>query len=316
MSESKKIVKPQRLKKGDVVGVVAPAGPVDPDLLEKGLKTLRGMGLEPLLGKYVHCRRGYLAGKDEERAEDLMSLFANKNVKAIFCARGGYGVNRLLPWLKPNVIRKNPKIFVGASDVTLLLLYLYQKCSLVGFHGPMVAGNFGRYAMKKSKKQFHDLLTGQPEGKIMISPKARTLNPGIATGEITGGCLTLLCRSLKTPFEVQTRNKILLIEDVNEAPYRIDGMLWQLQTAGKFKNIKGIILGEMVNCHPQKSTNGLPEKMYQEIFAGLSVPIITNVPVGHGKEMWTLPFGVSATLDAGAKSIQLKDCGVSSGSTL
>ncbi len=310
MSESKKIVRPERLKKGDVVGVVAPAGPVDPDLLEKGLKTLKRMGLKPLLGEHVLCRRGYLAGKDEERAQDLMSMFANKDVKAIFCARGGYGVNRLLPWLKPNVIRKNPKIFVGASDITLLLLYLYQKCSLVGFHGPMVAGNFGRYAMGKSKKQFHDLLTGQPEGKVMTSPKARTLNPGVARGEIIGGCLTLLCRSLKTPFEIQTRNKILLIEDVNEAPYRIDGMLWQLKAAGKFKDIKGIILGEMVNCFPEKPTNGVQRQMYQEIFDGLSVPIVTNFPVGHGKEMWTLPFGVEAILDADAKSIQLQDCGV------
>jgi muramoyltetrapeptide carboxypeptidase len=310
MSESKKIVRPERLKKGDVVGVVAPAGPVDPDLLEKGLKTLRRMELEPLLGEHVLCRRGYLAGKDEDRARDLMSMFANKDVKAIFCARGGYGVNRLLPWLKPNVIRKNPKIFVGASDITLLLLYLYQKCSLVGFHGPMVAGNFGRYAMRKSKKQFHDLLTGQPEGEVMISPKARTLNPGVARGEIIGGCLTLLCRSLKTPFEVQTRNKILLIEDVNEAPYRIDGMLWQLKAAGKFKDVKGIILGEMVNCFPEKPTNGMLRQMYQEIFDGLSIPIVTNVPVGHGKEMWTLPFGVEATLDTEAKSIQLQDCGV------
>lgn len=311
MSESKKIVRPERLKKGDVVGIVAPAGPVDPDFLEKGLKTLRRMGLRPLLGKYVLCRRAYLAGKDEERARDLMSMFTNKDVKAIFCARGGYGVNRLLPWLKPNIIRKNPKIFVGASDITLLLLYLYQKCSLVGFHGPMVAGNFGRYAMKKSKKQFFDLLTGQPEGKTMVSSQAHTLNPGVTKGEIIGGCLTLLCRSLKTPFEIQPRNKILLIEDVNEAPYRIDGMLWQLKAAGKFKDIKGIILGEMVNCFSEKSTNGVQRQMYQEIFDGLSVPIVTNFPVGHGKEMWTLPFGVEATLDAGVKSIQLKNCGVS-----
>ena len=312
MRESKKFIKPERLKKGDVVGVVAPAGPVDPDLLKKGLKVLKSMKLEPLLGNHVLSRWGYMAGKDEDRAADLMSMFENKNVKAIFCARGGYGVNRLLPWLKPNIIRKNPKIFVGASDITLLLLYLYQKCSLVGFHGPMVGGNFGQYAMKKSKKQFYDLLTGQTEGKTMVSPQARILNLGVARGEITGGCLTLLCRSLKTPFEVQTRNKILLIEDVNEAPYRIDGMLWQLKAAGKFKNLKGIILGEMVNCHPQNSGNGLrgQGQMYQEIFDGLPIPIVTNFPIGHGKEMWTLPFGVEATLDVEAKSLQLKHCGV------
>lgn len=310
MNESKKLILPRKLEKGDLVGVVAPAGPVDPDLLENGLAVLKKMKLVPLLGKHVLSRTGYLAGKDEDRAEDLMSMFENKDVKAIFCARGGYGVNRLLPWLKPKVIRKNPKIFVGASDITLLLLYMYQKCSLVGFHGPMVGGNFGRHAMKKSRKQFYNLLTGQSEGKTMVSSQARILKSGVAKGEIIGGCLTLLCRSLKTPFEVQTRNKILLIEDVNEAPYRIDGMLWQLKAAGKFKGIKGIILGEMVNCHPKKTGNGLSRQMYQELFDGLSVPIVTNFPVGHGKEMWTLPFGVQATLDAEAKSIKLKHCGV------
>jgi len=309
MSESKKLTRPRKLEKGDAVGVVAPAGPVDPELLEKGLKVLRSMKLEPILGKHVFSRRGYLAGKDEDRADDLMSMFENKDVKAILCARGGYGVNRLLPLLKPNVIRKNPKILVGASDITLLLLYLTRKCSMVAFHGPMVEGNFGQYDMKKTKKQFHDLLTGQPGGKTLVSPKAGVLRPGVGKGEITGGCLTLLCRSLGTPYEVQTRNKILLIEDVNEAPYRIDGMLWQLKAAGKFRDVKGIVLGEMVNCHPKKSGNGVTGQYYQEMFDGLSIPIVTNFPIGHGREMWTLPFGVPATLNAEAKTIQLQHCG-------
>jgi muramoyltetrapeptide carboxypeptidase len=310
MSESKKLTRPKRLKEGDVVGVVAPAGPVDPELLEKGLKILRGMKLKPVLGEHVLSRRGYLAGKDEDRADDLMSMFKNPDVKAILCARGGYGVNRVLPLLKPGIIRKNPKIVVGASDITLLLLYLAKKCSLVAFHGPMVGGNFGQYGMKKTKKQFQDLLTGQPEGKTLMSAQAKVLRPGIGKGEITGGCLTLLCRSLGTPYEIQTRNKILLIEDVNEAPYRIDGMLWQLKAAGKFKDVKGIVLGEMINCHPKKPGNGAGGNYYQEMFDGLSVPIVTNFPIGHGKEMWTLPFGIDATLNAEAKTIQLKHCGV------
>lgn len=292
------------------MGVVAPAGPVNRELLEKGLKILRGMKFNPVLGEHVFSRRGYLAGSDEDRAEDLMSMFKNPDVKAIICARGGYGVNRLLPLLKPAIIRKNPKIVVGASDITLLLLYLEKKCSLVAFHGPMVGGSFGQYGMKKTKKQFRDLLTGQPEGKTLVSAQARVLRPGVGKGEITGGCLTLLCRSLGTPYEIQTRNKILLIEDVNEAPYRIDGMLWQLKTAGKFKDVKGIVLGEMINCHPKKSANGAGRLYYQEMFDGLSIPIVTNFPIGHGREMWTLPFGINATLNAEAKTIQLKHCGV------
>lgn len=310
MSESKKLIRPRKLKEGDAVGVVAPAGPVDTEFLEKGLKVLKGMKLTPVLGKHVLSQRGYLAGKDENRADDLMSMFKNPDVKAILCARGGYGVNRLLPLLKPALIRKNPKIVVGASDITLLLLYLAQKCSLVAFHGPMVGGNFGQYGMKKTKKQFHDLLTGRAEGKTLVSPKAGVLNPGVGKGEITGGCLTLLCRSLGTPYEIQTRNKILLIEDVNEAPYKIDGMLWQLKAAGKFKDVKGIVLGEMVNCHPKKTGAGAMGHLYHEMFDGLAIPIVTNFPIGHGKEMWTLPFGVSATLNAEAKTIQLQHCGV------
>ena len=310
MSETKKLIRPKKLKKGDAVGIVAPAGPVDPELLEKGLKIIRSFQLEPVLGEHLFSKRGYLAGKDEDRADDLMSMFKNQDVKAILCARGGYGVNRLLPLLKPGIIRKNPKILVGASDITLLLLYLAKKCSLVAFHGPMVGGNFGQYGMKKTKKQFHDLLTGQSAGKMLVSAQAHVMKPGIGKGEITGGCLTLLCRSLGTPWEIQTRNKILLIEDVNEASYKIDGMLWQLKAAGKFKDVKGIVLGEMIDCHPKKSGNGAKTHYYHEMFDDLSIPIVTNFPIGHGKEMWTLPFGVDATLNAEAKSIQLKHCGV------
>ena len=310
MSETKKLTRPKKPKKGDQVGIVAPAGPVDREFLEKGLKVLRSMKLEPVLGKHLFSQRGYLAGKDEDRADDLMSMFENQDVKAILCARGGYGANRLLPLLKPAIIRKNPKILVGASDITLLLLYLAKKCSLVAFHGPMIGGNFGQYGMKKTKKQFHDLLTDQPAGKTLVSAQAHVLRPGVGKGEITGGCLTLLCRSLGTPYEVQTRGKILLIEDVNEPPYKIDGMLWQLKAAGKFRDVKGIVLGEMIDCRTKKSGNGVMADYYHEMFDGLKIPIVTNFPIGHGREMWTLPFGVPATLDAEAKTIQLKHCGV------
>ncbi len=292
------------------MGVVAPAGPVDPEHLEKGLKVIERMSFVPLLGRHVSARTGFLAGSDENRAQDLMDMFVNPDVKAIFCARGGYGVNRVIPLLNPGVIRKNPKIIVGASDITLLLLYLQQKCSLVAFHGPMVAGNFGRHAMKKTKKQFQNLLMGEADGKKLLSPQAKVLRPGVAEGKLAGGCLTLLCRSLGTPYEIETRNKLLLIEDVNEPPYKIDGMLWQLKAAGKFRNIKGIILGEMVNCGSPKEKKKSLEAIYKDVFDACSVPILHNFPVGHGKEMWTFPIGVDATLDADAKSLQLKNCGV------
>ncbi|MFQ5444814.1 MAG: LD-carboxypeptidase, partial [Nitrospinales bacterium] len=226
MPDKNNLIQPKKLKKGDAVGIVAPAGVVNAVELEKGIEVFKRKGLRPVLGKHVFARDKYMAGTDAQRAEDLMLMFENPEIKAIVCVRGGYGVNRILHFLSAKTIRQNPKIVVGASDITILLIYLMQKCSLVPFHGPMVAGNFGRYPMKKTKKQFFDLLFGRTEGKKMTSAQARILNPGLAKGPVTGGCLTLLCRSLGTPFEIQTEGKILILEDVSEPPYRIDAMLW------------------------------------------------------------------------------------------
>ena len=305
MAKSKEIIRPENLQPGDLLGVVAPAGPVDAEVLEKGLKALKRRGFKILVGKHVLSRDRFLGGSDDERAEDLVAMFENSAVKGIICARGGYGVNRILHRITPRLVRKNPKIVIGASDITLLLLHLYQRCGLVGFYGPMAAANFGCHPMKTSGKQFVDLLTGKPEGKKLTFAKAKVLRPGKAKGILTGGCMTLLCRSLRTPYEVDTCNKILFMEDVNEAPYRIDGMLWQLQKAGKFKDVRGIILGEMVGCHPRSKQEGTLQDIYDDVFSELDIPILSGLPIGHGKEMWTLPIGASASLDAGAKKIQL-----------
>jgi muramoyltetrapeptide carboxypeptidase len=305
MAKSKEIIRPENLQSGDLLGVVAPAGPVDPEALGKGLKVLKRMGFQLLVGKHVLSRDRFLGGTDDERADDLVSMFENPKVKGIICARGGYGVNRILHWFTPKLVRQNPKVVIGASDITLLLLHLYQRCGLVGFHGPMVAANFGCHSMKASRKQFVDLLAGKPDGKKLSFAKAKVLRPGKAKGIMTGGCLTLLCRSLKTPYEVDTRNKILFMEDVNEAPYRIDGMLWQLQRAGKFKDVRGIILGEMVGCQPRSKEEGTLQDIYSDVFSELNIPILSGLPIGHGKEMWTLPVGLPAAFDAGAKELRL-----------
>ncbi len=302
--------RPKRLKQGDRVGVVAPAGPVDPENLEKGLRTLKRMKFLPVVAKHVLARDRHLAGTDEQRTQDLNDLFGDKNIKGIFCARGGYGSNRVLSGLDPSVIRRNPKVFVGSSDITLLLLFLVQECSLVAFHGPMVAGNFGRYPMPKSKRQFCEILLGKKAGKRLTAKGARVFNPGIAEGKMTGGCLTLLCRSLGTPWEIKTRNRILLIEDVNEPLYKVDGMLWHLKQAGKFKGIRGVVFGEMVNCQPSKKAGGSFKEILRDVFADSSFPILTNFPAGHGREMLTLPMGVEARLDTKSKSLEFENCGV------
>ena len=303
------IQKPAKLKKGDCVGIVAPAGVVDSEPLRQGVDVIRRMGFEPLLGKHVLSRHRYLAGTDEERSADIMAMFADPQVKAIFCARGGYGADRVIAHLKPGVIRRNPKIFVGSSDITLLLIYLYQKCSLVTFHGPMVAGSFGRQPMAQTQKQFKGLLTGDPSARTLSDPGIRVLRPGSAKGKVIGGCLTLLCRSLKTSYEIDTRDKIMLIEDVNEPLYRIDGMLWQLKRAGKFKDVKGVVFGEMINCRSDQHGGSL-EEIAEEVFAGETFPVFLNAPVGHGSEIWTVPFGVEAKLDTKTKLLQLTGSGL------
>jgi len=306
-----RLIRPKKLKQGDMVGVVAPAGPVDPEHLEAGLSVIRGMGFQPVLGRFVNDRKHFLAGEDADRADDLMVMFQNPEIKAIFCARGGYGVNRILPLLDSKIIRKHPKVVVGSSDITLLLIYLLQKCGLVAFHGPMVAGSFGCKPMKISKTQFRKVLTGVKDGGILNASKARVLQEGTASGKLVGGCLTLLCRSLKTPYEIQTRDGIVLIEDVNEPAYRIDGMLWQLKAAGKFRGVKGIVFGEMVNCRFTDGQKGRLEDIFRDIVPNRTIPVLTDCPVGHGNEMWTLPLGVEATLDTDSKSLRLKTCGVS-----
>ncbi|MBT5869871.1 MAG: LD-carboxypeptidase [Nitrospinaceae bacterium] len=304
------LLRPSSLRQGDVVGVVAPAGPVDKHQLEVGLEVIRRMGFEPVLSRNIHARSRFMAGSDKMRAQDIMDMFRDPEVRAIFCARGGYGSNRVLAHLDPDVIRRNAKVVVGSSDITLLLHYLVQKCGLVAFHGPMVAGSFGRAEMKKSQRQFKALLTGDVKARHFCSPRAKVFSKGVAQGKLTGGCLTLLCRSLNTPYEIQTRNRILLIEDVNEPLYRVDGMLWQLKNAGMFKGIRGIVLGEMVNCRSQRKGDGTIENILQDLFPKPKFPILTHCPIGHGKEVWTLPLETSAILDSESKTLELKHCGV------
>lgn len=305
----KALTLPPRLNPGDRIGVVAPAGPVDAAVYRKGLSVIAGMGWVPVPGRHVESSRRFLAGSDEARAEDLMQMFENPDIRAIFCARGGYGVNRLLPLLDRATIRRHPKAVIGSSDITLLLSFLLDKCSMVAFHGPM-AVTFGRHAMRKTRSQFAGLLSGRSEAKELTWPGARVLRGGEASGPLTGGCLTLLCRSLGTPYEVDTRGSILIIEDVSEPPYKIDGMLWQLKAAGKFEDVKGVIVGEMVGCGKGARDKRWLDESFSEVFSDGAFPVLTRLPLGHGKETWTLPLGVEAVLDTEARALSLASCGV------
>lgn len=303
MTVKKRWINPPLLKKGDRIGVVAPSGPVEAGTLEKGLGVLRQMGFEPVPGQFVRKRSGFLAGSDKERALDLMAMFCDPDIRGIVCARGGYGVNRILPALKADVIRKNAKVVVGCSDVTLLLIYLNQMCRTVAYHGPMAAASFGCRPMTFSKKQFSRILTEDQEPAALTSSKSRTLFAGSAEGRLAGGNLTLMCRSLGTPYEIETRGSLLLIEDVNEPAYKVDGMLWQLGQAGKFKGVKGVIVGEMIDCRFHKGQKGTLDDVFRDHLEKLDIPVMVNCPIGHGEEIWTLPVGRKASLDTGKRML-------------
>ncbi|MBI2876249.1 MAG: LD-carboxypeptidase [Candidatus Tectomicrobia bacterium] len=299
--------KPPALTPGDLIGIVAPAGPFDQGTFERGIAQLQALGFRVTYGPEIFHTYRYLAGRDASRAEQLLRYFTDPEVKAIFCARGGYGSLRLIRRLAPQVIRAHPKIFMGYSDITTLLLYLQFHCSLVAFHGPMVAADLGRDPSPQTQEHLLRVLgSPQPPGEIW-EPTVEVLRKGVASGPLTGGCLTLVALSLGTPFEIQTQGAILFLEDVGERPYRIDRMLTYLRLAGKLRGVKGILFGTMEGCAPPEGSPYRLQAVIADALRGLRIPILYNFPAGHGDNRWVLPFGVRVTLDGNAGRLILEE---------
>ncbi len=290
--------------KGDTIAVVAPAGRIDSDLLQSGVTRLESLGLKVILGQHVDKSHRYFAGNDRERAEDFQSAFLAPEVDAIFCARGGVGAARIIPYLDKKALAQSNKIFVGSSDITTLLVYLMQSFSWLTFHGPMVATHFGQEISPPLEAHLFRLLGG--ESLEMKFEDTEILKPGVAEGILTGGCLTLLCTTIGTPYEFDADGRILFIEDVNEAPFRIDRMLSYLKSLGKFKGVRGVIFGQMPQCHPE----ALPE-IILDIFDDPSIPILFSFPSGHGDATATLPFGANIRLDAESGLVKMLEPAVS-----
>src|SRR5271165_858928 len=293
-------LRPPALQPGDTVGIIAPAGPIEPDALEAGCATLLRMGYQPFYLPSILDRELYFAGSVERRLGELHEMFKRKEVHAIICARGGYGCNYLLPHLDLGLIRRNPKIFVGCSDVTTLLTYLCDAAGLVTFHGPMAAGDFGRPDGVDKEAWFAAVASAEKYQRAFEAAEIEPLAKGTADGMLYGGCLSLLCASLGTPYEVRTRDTILFLEDLNEPPYRIDRMLMQLKLAGKLKGVKGIIFGEMRRCDQRGAEDYTLQQVVMRVLGDLGVPIAFGLKSGHvtGRN-FTLPLGVRATLDVG-----------------
>ncbi len=287
----KKSVKPYCLMPGDTVGIVAPAGPFDPKKFMKGKAVLESMGFRTFFDEGIFHKHGFLAGTDMQRADQVNRLFADPAVKAVVCARGGYGSMRILPFLDYKTIQKNPKIFAGFSDISVLLSVLHTRCRLITFHGPVVTTLAN--TAEDNIAAMHRVLTSniilelKPEKGIVIKP-------GVSSGFVVGGNLTTLCHLVGTPYVPNFNGKILFLEDRSEAPYRIDRMLTQMRLAGCFEGIKGLFLGSFEEC------GKLDEifRIVQEIFRDVNIPILSGFEIGHGRINITIPIGLGATLDA------------------
>lgn len=318
-------LKPAPLKTGDLIAVVAPAGPVHEAALAGGVKVLENQGFRVTVGEHVTASRGYLAGSDEARAEDLNLALADPAVRGIVCARGGYGAMRLLPMVDFAAARNDPKVFVGYSDVTALHLAFARRAGLVTFHGPMVE-SLGGGLTRLTLEGFVRAVTSTAPLDILPMPAdypaPRVVSAGRATGFLVGGNLSLVASLMGTPYELDTRGKLLLLEDAGEMPYRIDRMLAQLALSGKLAQCAGVALGEMVGCGPEPAPTAeaapaspagaappapdaraapLPSLSLDEAItnhlAALGRPVIAGLPCGHGRDKWTLPLGVTATVD-------------------
>ena len=282
---------PPRLRPGDTVGIAAPASPFDAEQFYLGVGLLETAGFKILVPKNLFLKNGYLAGTDSQRAALFMDMFTNPVVKAVLCARGGYGSMRILPLIDYKCIREKPKIVVGFSDVTALLAALYGRCGLVTFHGPVVAGLPG---LDEQSLTALTSAIGGPAPVDISAPQGETVCPGSGTGPVLAGNLTTLCHLIGTPYMPPVQGHLLLLEDRGEAPYRVDRMLSQLRLAGCFEAIAGLAFGSFDDCgHPDELA-----RIFADHFSDGRFPVLTGLAVGHGKRNLTIPIGMTATLDA------------------
>jgi muramoyltetrapeptide carboxypeptidase len=307
-SPSTSRVKPPALRPGDTIGIVAPASNVKRVDLEAGCEALRSAGYKPFYFDSILDQDLYFAGSVERRARELEEMFTREDVKAILCARGGYGSNYLLEALNLEKIRSHPKIFVGYSDLTTLLTYFSDATGLVTFHGPMVAKDWA-HAAGVHLPSWQAALAGMSAWELDQSALSGVvaLADGTVQGILYGGCLSILVASLGTPYEIRTAGKVLFLEDVAAKPYQIDRMLMQLKLAGKFKDVRGIIFGEMQDCLQNANQGYKLEEVVQRIVGQLGIPIAYGLRSGHVTSgNITLPIGVHSELTVRNGKVRFK----------
>jgi len=304
MTRPAKIIKPGALRRGDKIGLVAPASSFNHARFMVGCDRLRQMGYEPVYSRNIFERDIYFAGSQERRIHEFHDFWRREDIAALICVRGGYGSNYLLEKLDYGLIAAQPKILLGCSDITSVLTAIHDRTGMIGFHGPMVAkdiadGTFDEASWKSA-------LEGESNWSVPTSG-VEVLRTGKASGRLYGGCLSMLVASLGTPYEIQTENCILFIEDIGEKPFRIDRMLVQLRLASKLERVRGFVFGEMLDCLPPTGETYTLQQVIMRVLEPYNVPVIYGLKSGHVTSgNITLPIGADAELAAEGADASLR----------
>lgn len=312
------LLKPTRLQPGDTVGFITPGSFATDEALQKAWTNIEKLGLKVKPGKNLRALRGFNAGTDAQRLEDIHQMFADPEVKAVWCVRGGYGCTRLLPFLDFNLIQQNPKVFIGYSDITALLHAIHLNTGLVCFHGPVAASNFTDYNLSELENLLfrassrHTILMAEAQKEKAASEyQPSVIQRGSATGVLCGGNLSLMAAMAGTPHAFDLSGKLVFIEEVEERPYRVDRMLTTLLQASNLHKAAGIALGVFSACQPKPDERSLSlMETLQDRLGGLGMPVVYGLSFGHVAENCTLPVGIPATLDTATLSLQLEDSAV------
>ncbi|PLK46364.1 LD-carboxypeptidase [Emticicia sp. TH156] len=315
-----KTLKPAALKPGDTIGLVCPAySAFLKEEVQITIESLETLGFKVKKGDHMFDRYGYLAGTDADRAADINKMFADKSINGIMAMHGGWGCARILPLLDYKTIQQNPKVFIGYSDITALLLGIYSQTGLVTFHGPVGSSTWNSFSVENFKSLLLDANAVQltnpvkkGDNLVQVDDRIYTINPGIATGRLTGGNLTVLSHILGSPYVPDFKGSILFLEDVGEDIYRIDRMITQLKLAGILNQLSGFVFGKCTDCPPSKGGYGslTMEDIFEDHIKPLNIPAFSGAMIGHIKDKFTVPVGIKATIDATKGSITLNESAV------
>jgi muramoyltetrapeptide carboxypeptidase len=296
--------KPKRLNQGDTIQIIAPASPFDREAFLRGVTRLKEWGFQVRYRDDIFAKKRYLAGDDERRLAELQQALSDSAIKAVLVARGGYGSGRLLPPLEKWSAPREPKILLGYSDISSLLIFAQQRWGWVTFHGPVVAKDIGDRLGERGQSSLKRALT-DPQPLGCLKPEGMvTLHPGKARGPLVGGCLSLINCTLGTPYQLKTEGCILYLEDVGELLYSLDRMLTHLRQAGLFKKVRGLLIGPLKDAHDSPE---VIEEMLKDVLGDLAVPMLFGFPSGHTEDSLTIPLGLPVTLDAGAGSVTFEE---------